>query len=118
VPRSLRDSSLITQERGIEANISTRHKTSPRTKRQEEKQPWNQKRLRTQNVSGLELPPVSIEHGAIVAQRNRLRLGQSVAANGAAEANRNVVVDQLATAVGEDRRAVGKACAVPLRVGC
>jgi hypothetical protein len=48
-----------------------------------------------------ELPPVSVERGAAVAERDRLQLGQSVAAPGAAEGNRNVVVDQLAIAVGE-----------------
>jgi hypothetical protein len=56
-----------------------------------------------------ELPPGSIERGALVAERDRLQLGQPVAAAGAAEGNRNVLVDQLAAAAGEGRRTVGKA---------
>lgn len=36
-----------------------------------------------------------------MAECDRLQLGQSVVAAGATEGNRNVVVDQLATAVGE-----------------
>jgi hypothetical protein len=51
-----------------------------------------------------------------VAERDRIQLGQPVAAAGAAEGNRNVVVDQLAAAAGEDRRAVGKACPLLLAV--
>jgi hypothetical protein len=39
--------------------------------------------------------------GAVVVERGHLQLGQSVAAAGAAEGNRKVVVDQFATAVGE-----------------
>jgi hypothetical protein len=35
---------------------------------------------------------------------------------GAAEGNRNVVVDQLAAAAGEDRRPVGKACPLLLAI--
>jgi hypothetical protein len=40
-----------------------------------------------------ELPPVPVERGAAVAERDRIQLGQPVAAAGAAEGNRNVVVD-------------------------
>jgi hypothetical protein len=45
-----------------------------------------------------------------MAQHYLLRPGQPVTAAGAAEGNRNVVVDHLAATVGEDRRAAGKAC--------
>jgi hypothetical protein len=43
----------------------------------------------------------------------RLQPGQPVAAAGAAEGNRNVVVDQLAATVGEDRWTAGEACPLP-----
>ena len=39
---------------------------------------------------------------------------QPVAVTGAAQGNRQLVADQFATAVSQDRRAVGKACAVLL----
>ena len=51
-----------------------------------------------------------------MAERDRIQTGQPVAAAGAAEGNRNVVVDQLAATVGEDRRATGQACAVLLAI--
>jgi hypothetical protein len=63
-----------------------------------------------------DLPPVPVERGVAVAERDRIQLGQPVAAAGAAEGNRNVVVDQLAAAAGEDRRPVGKACPLLLAV--
>ena len=49
-----------------------------------------------------------------MAQHSGLQPGESVSTAGAAERNRNVVVDQLAAAAGEDRRTVGKARAVLL----
>jgi hypothetical protein len=61
-------------------------------------------------VTNLETPSRS----SVVAQYSRLQPGQFVAEAGAAEGNRNVVVDQLAAMVGKDRRATGKACAVLL----
>ncbi len=62
----------------------------------------------------VELPPVSVERGAAVAERDCLQPGQSVAAAGAPKGNRNVVIDQPAAAVGENRRTVGKACSLLL----
>jgi hypothetical protein len=59
-----------------------------------------------------ELPPMPIERGAAVAERDRLQLGKSVAAAGAAEEDRSLVADQPAAAVGQDRRARGEACPV------
>ena len=47
-------------------------------------------------------------------ERDRIQLEQPVAAVGDAEGIRNVVVDQLAAAAGEDRRPVGKACSLLL----
>jgi len=44
-----------------------------------------------------------------VAERDRLQLGQPVAAAGVAKADWQLVVDEFAAAVGEDGRAVGKA---------
>ena len=63
-----------------------------------------------------ELPSVPVERGPAIAERDRPQPGQPVAAAGAAEGNRNVVVDQLAAAAGEDRRTVGKACPLLLAI--
>jgi len=49
-----------------------------------------------------------------VAERDRLQPGQPVAAGGVAGADRRLVADQLAAAVGENRRAFDKACPVLL----
>jgi hypothetical protein len=62
------------------------------------------------------LPPFPVERGTAVAERDRIQLGQPVAEAGAAEGNRNVVVDQLAAAASEDRQPVGKACPLLLAV--
>jgi hypothetical protein len=45
-----------------------------------------------------------------VAERDRIQPGEFVAALGAAEGDRDVVLDQLAATAGEDWRPVGKAC--------
>jgi len=63
-----------------------------------------------------ELPPVSVEQGAAVAERARIQLGQPVAAVGAAEGDRIVVAHQLAAAAGEDRRSVDRACSLLLAI--
>ena len=49
-----------------------------------------------------------------MAERDRLQFGQPVAAIGAAGTDRSLVADQLAAAVGEDRRAFNKACSLLL----
>ena len=49
-----------------------------------------------------------------MAERDRLQLGQSAAAAGAAVENRQLVAHQLASAVGENRRPIGKACTILL----
>ena|SRR5208283_2504903 len=51
-----------------------------------------------------------------VVERDRIQPGQPVAAAGAAEGNRNVVINQFAAAAGENRRPAGKACAVLLAI--
>src|SRR6516164_205813 len=56
-----------------------------------------------------ELPPLPVERGAVVAERDRLQSGEPVAAAGTAEENRQMVADQLAAAAGEDGRAAGEA---------
>ncbi len=56
------------------------------------------------------LPPVPVERGAAMVERDRIQLGQPAAAADAAEGNRQMVVDQLAAVASEDRRAAGKAC--------
>jgi hypothetical protein len=53
-----------------------------------------------------------------VAERDRLQLGQPVAAAGAAGTDRSLVADQLAAAAGEDRRAFNKACTLLLAAAC
>ena len=58
-----------------------------------------------------ELPPIPVERGAAMAERDRIiQPGQPVAAAGAAEGNRHMVVDQLAAAAGEDQRTADQAC--------
>src|ERR1019366_2457478 len=57
-----------------------------------------------------ELPSVSVQRGAPMAEPDRLQPGQLVATAGAAEEDRELVADQLAAATGEDGRAVGEAC--------
>src|ERR1019366_10076180 len=61
-----------------------------------------------------QLPPVSVQRSAPVAERARVQPGESVAEAGAAEADRELVVDELAATVGEDRRQADQACAVLL----
>jgi hypothetical protein len=63
-----------------------------------------------------ELPSAPVERGAAVAERDRIQLGQPVAAAGAAEGNRNMVIDQFAAAVGENRRAADQACPLLLAI--
>jgi len=63
-----------------------------------------------------ELPSIPVQRSSAVAERDRIQLGQSVAAAGAAEGNWNVVINQFAAAVGEDRRTVGKACPLILAI--
>ncbi len=58
-----------------------------------------------------ELPSFPVERGAAVTEPNRLQPGESVAAAGAADDDRQLVADQLAAAVGEDRRSAGETCA-------
>jgi hypothetical protein len=57
-----------------------------------------------------ELPPIPVERGAAMAERDRIQPGQPVATAGAAEGNRHMVIDQLAAAAGEDGRPTDQAC--------
>ena len=57
-----------------------------------------------------ELPSVSVQRGAPMAEPDRLQLGKPVAAAGATEEDRQLVADELAAAAREDGRAVGEAC--------
>ena len=61
-----------------------------------------------------ELSPIPVERGASVAECDRLQSGEPVAAAGAAEEDRQVVGDELATAAGENRRPAGEACPILL----
>ena len=49
-----------------------------------------------------EFPSISAERSVALAEPDRLQLGQPLAAAGAAEEDRRLVVEQLAAAVGED----------------
>ena len=60
------------------------------------------------------LSPIPIQRSATVAECDRLQPGQSVAAAGAAEGDRDVALDDLAARTGEDRRAVGQTCSLLL----
>jgi len=51
-----------------------------------------------------------------VVERNRLQPRESVAAAGAAQADRQLVLDQLAAAPGEDGRSIGQARTVLMAV--
>src|ERR1035437_5792760 len=62
----------------------------------------------------VELPSFPVQRGAAVAERNRLQPREPVAALGAAQQNRQLVADQLATAIGENRRSIGQARSVLL----
>src|ERR1019366_4184136 len=61
-----------------------------------------------------ELPSLPIQRGAAMVECDRLQPGEPVAAAGAAQKDRSLVADQLATEVGEDGRALGEACALLL----
>jgi len=65
-------------------------------------------------MTRLSLPPVPLQRGAPVVERDRLQPGESVAAAGVAKPDRQLVADQPATAAGEDRRQAGQARAVLL----
>ncbi len=57
-----------------------------------------------------ELPLVPVQRGAAVAEYARVLPGEPVAVAGAADEDRELVVDEFAATAGEDGRAVGKAC--------
>ena len=57
---------------------------------------------------------LSCQQGATVVERHRLQPGELVATVGAARADREVVADQLAAAVGEDRWTAHPTCALLL----
>ena len=61
-----------------------------------------------------ELPSLPTQRGAAMVECDRLQPGEPVAAAGAAQKDRSLVADQLATEVGEDGRALSEACALPL----
>jgi hypothetical protein len=54
------------------------------------------------------LSPNSVKRGAVGAECDRLQSGKPLAAAGAADEDRDLVADQFATAVGEDRRTAGQ----------
>jgi len=60
------------------------------------------------------LPSVPLEPSAVGTEPAGLQSGEFVAAAGVAEANRELVADQLATAVGEDGRTAGETCSLLL----
>src|ERR1019366_8594833 len=61
-----------------------------------------------------ELPSLPTQRGAAMVECDRLQPGEPVAAAGAAQKDRSLVADQLATEVGEDGRALSEACALLL----
>ncbi|MGB7723564.1 MAG: IS1380 family transposase, partial [Bryobacteraceae bacterium] len=58
----------------------------------------------------VELPPVPFQRGAAVVERDGLQPGEPVAEAGATEEDRELVADELAATVGEDRRQAGQTC--------
>ena len=61
-----------------------------------------------------ELPSVSVERGAPMAEPDRLQLGKPVAAAGATEEDQQLVADEFAAAAGENGRTAGETCAILL----
>src|SRR2546426_11387554 len=61
-----------------------------------------------------ELPSLSVERGAAVAECDRLQPGERVATVRVAEEDRELVADELAAAAGEDGRSAGETCALLL----
>ena len=55
-------------------------------------------------------PLIPVQRSSAVAERDRIQLGQPLAAAGAAEGNRNVVINEFAATVGEDGRQEGQTC--------
>jgi len=64
----------------------------------------------------VELPPVPVERGAAVAERDRVQPWESVASAGAAATDWELVADQLATEAGEDGWSTGETCYYWLRL--
>jgi len=56
-----------------------------------------------------ELPPVPVERGPALAERDRVQSGEPVAAAGAAPEDRQLVLNHLAAATGDDGRSAGEA---------
>ena len=56
-----------------------------------------------------ELPSLPTQRGAAMVECDRLQPGEPVAAAGAAQKDRSLVADQLATEVGEDGRPLSEA---------
>src|SRR2546427_8247423 len=61
-----------------------------------------------------ELPSLSVERGAALAECDRLQSGQPVATASVAEEDWELVADELAAAAGEDGRLAGETCALLL----
>jgi hypothetical protein len=61
-----------------------------------------------------ELPSVPVRRSAPVAERDGLQPGKPLAAAGAAEADQQLVADELAAAAGENGRSAGETCPVLL----
>jgi len=60
------------------------------------------------------LPSFSLEPSATSTEPAGLQPGEFLAAAGVAQANRELVADELAATAGEDRRTAGKTCALLL----
>ena len=75
---------------------------------------WIKEGKQAVKMTRLSLPPLPRQRGAAVAEPDRLQPQQFVAAAGAADEGRHLVADQLAAAVGENRRAVHQTCALLL----
>ena len=60
------------------------------------------------------MPSLSVEPGAAGIEPAGLQLGEPVAAAGLAQANRELVADEPAATVGEDRRTAGETCTLLL----
>jgi hypothetical protein len=64
----------------------------------------DQGRLTSGEDDQAEMPSISFERGVPLAERDRLQLGEPLASAGATPGDRQLDLDQLATAPGKNRR--------------
>ena len=69
---------------------------------------WIKEGKQALKITRAVLPSLPVERGAAGVERDCLQPGEPVAAAGTAEEDRELVADEFAATVGEDRRTTGK----------